>query len=406
MFLIIIINQAFIQFALSQKQNDSETINLSGRQRMLSQKILNLSYEYDQNKSNEVFDDIQSKYEQWKSNHFRIIENLKRVKLKKQEVQYLIKSLNELDPYFENFKSESYKLFNHDSTAILRIKSNQNNFLAEMDQLVNRLEILSDAKLSYVIRLEIFLALISLFILFMEFRYIYNRVISKLEEQNLALQESNKTLSNFTYMAAHHLSSSSRDIINMSALIKRNSESKLNPKDSVYLTLINNAAKRYHDTTKSMIQISKLNHYEIIKEEFDFIRLCKEVEKDLNFPKDVTVKYKIRNKVINADLDLARILVKHLFENSYKFRSTDLLTIEVDYNMQQECFEIIDNGIGIEPDQLEEMFETFKKLHSNNEISGNGIGLSICKSIIEKHEGQIKAINNIGSGIRICFSLN
>jgi light-regulated signal transduction histidine kinase (bacteriophytochrome) len=96
-----------------------------------------------------------------------------------------------------------------------------------------------------------------------------------------------------------------------------------------------------------------------------------------------------------------RQLFQNLLSNAIKFRKKELAPVIRIYNEPWNgCNRIIihDNGIGFDPKYSEEIFMVFKRLHSYHEFEGSGVGLSICKKIIDKHNGSIKAESKIGGG--------
>ncbi len=98
---------------------------------------------------------------------------------------------------------------------------------------------------------------------------------------------------------------------------------------------------------------------------------------------------------------------QNLIGNAIKFRSHDapVIQIEAKPHGADWLFSIQDNGIGIAPEQAGEVFTIFRRLHTRTEYPGNGIGLSICKRIIEQHGGKIWVEPHSGPGTVVQFTL-
>ena len=99
--------------------------------------------------------------------------------------------------------------------------------------------------------------------------------------------------------------------------------------------------------------------------------------------------------------------MQNLLSNSLKYHSekTPVIKISVKDEDEQWVFSIQDNGIGIDPKFSEKIFIIFQRLHNKNEFSGTGIGLSICKKIVEKHGGKIWVEPSPGNGCTFYFSM-
>ncbi len=101
-------------------------------------------------------------------------------------------------------------------------------------------------------------------------------------------------------------------------------------------------------------------------------------------------------------------LFQNIIANAIKFRKKNVLPIvEICATTKRDFveFSIQDNGIGIEKEELKEVFQLFARVHSKEEYEGSGIGLALCKRIVEQHKGEIEMTSEVGKGTCIKFSL-
>lgn len=100
-------------------------------------------------------------------------------------------------------------------------------------------------------------------------------------------------------------------------------------------------------------------------------------------------------------------LFQNLIGNALKYNRSAQIEIEVGYEEQDEHYQFFvkDNGIGIDPKFYERIFIIFQRLHTKNQFSGTGIGLAICKKIVEKHDGRIWVESTPGKGSSFFFTI-
>jgi light-regulated signal transduction histidine kinase (bacteriophytochrome) len=110
--------------------------------------------------------------------------------------------------------------------------------------------------------------------------------------------------------------------------------------------------------------------------------------------------------VIFADDNQMIQLVQNLIENAIKF-SNDVphITISSKSESDYHTFYVRDDGIGIEPQYFEKIFMIFQRLHHNNSVEGTGIGLAICKRIVERHGGRLSVESEYGKGTCFYFTI-
>jgi light-regulated signal transduction histidine kinase (bacteriophytochrome) len=111
--------------------------------------------------------------------------------------------------------------------------------------------------------------------------------------------------------------------------------------------------------------------------------------------------------VVHGDSIQLEQLFQNLVSNALKFRSEVTPVIEIGVDRQDDCWlvSVRDNGIGIKPENFERIFVIFQRLHSQDKYAGTGIGLAICKKIIERHEGEMWVESAPGEGTTFFFTL-
>jgi light-regulated signal transduction histidine kinase (bacteriophytochrome) len=112
--------------------------------------------------------------------------------------------------------------------------------------------------------------------------------------------------------------------------------------------------------------------------------------------------------IIEADETKLTLVMQNLIGNSIKFRKPDVrpeITITATRTPGEWIFEIADNGIGFDPQDCERIFQVFERLHGMGDYPGNGIGLAICRRLVEHHGGRLWAESQPGSGSKFFFSL-
>ena len=114
-----------------------------------------------------------------------------------------------------------------------------------------------------------------------------------------------------------------------------------------------------------------------------------------------------RLPAIHGDRAMLILLMHNLLTNTLKFRGEEALKVHITSREENNriVISVSDNGIGIASEYWERIFQIFKKLHNRNEYPGTGIGLSICKRVVELHGGQIWLDSEPGKGSRFYFSL-
>ena len=112
--------------------------------------------------------------------------------------------------------------------------------------------------------------------------------------------------------------------------------------------------------------------------------------------------------MVRADLPQLVQVFSNILDNALTFRSpkvAPVVHLSAEYQAGWVVFSVHDNGIGIDPEFFERIFQMFQRLHSRTEYPGTGIGLAICQRIIERHHGRIWVTSIPGCGSTFCFTV-
>ncbi len=230
-----------------------------------------------------------------------------------------------------------------------------------------------------------------------------------LEKRAAQLATSNAELERFAYVASHDLQEPLRMVSSFLQLIEKKYKDKLDRKAHEYIGFAVDGAERMKGLILDLLEYSRVNSNKETKEDVDL----NEVATNLVLTYNDMVK-KTGGKLIFENLPVVKgirlqltQLFQNLISNALKYRSELPPEIHIGYAEKDIYyqFSVKDNGIGIEPRFYNKIFVIFQRLHNKNEFSGTGIGLAICKKIIELHAGNIWVESEPGNGSTFYFTL-
>jgi light-regulated signal transduction histidine kinase (bacteriophytochrome) len=242
------------------------------------------------------------------------------------------------------------------------------------------------------------------------------KAADNLRINNSKLIRSNIELESFSRVASHDLQEPLRKIQIFISRLDEEEKKKLSEKGKGYFEKIDNAAARMQSLIRNLLTYSQIDSSH---EDFEKVDLNLVLEKALeDFSEYISdTKAKINTEklpIIKGVSFQIKQLFDNLIANSLKYRNPkldpqiQLKSEKVDYKQipgeflksYNHYYKItyIDNGIGFEEEYTDKIFEMFQRLHQKNEYSGTGIGLAICKKIVENHHGHIYATSALGKG--------
>ena len=236
---------------------------------------------------------------------------------------------------------------------------------------------------------------------------------NNLKIQNQRLSEVNAELNSFNYIASHDLKEPLRKIQMFSNRIIQHENDNLSEKAKAYFDRILHVTNHMQQLIDSLLVFSK------VSESSDFEFSPVDLNTVLANIEDIYSEHIIEKNAVITKSELPIILglpeqvaqvFNNLINNALKFarhgeqpnihvsakkeRNTTINNVNVDYWK----IDITDNGIGFEPEYEQKIFDIFQRLHSKTEYDGTGIGLSICKKIMQKHDGYIQATSKLNEG--------
>jgi PAS domain S-box-containing protein len=221
------------------------------------------------------------------------------------------------------------------------------------------------------------------------------------------LERSNKDLQQFAYVASHDLQEPLRIIAGYTQLIQQRYKDKLDEDANQFIAFTVESTVRMQNLINDLLSYSRLETRGEAFEPVDCQAVLDEVIHTLRMTIEesgAVIKYG-KLPTISADRTQLFQLFQNLIGNAIKFRSDKPPRIHIAAEPQDGrwLFSIKDNGIGIDPKYSERIFVIFQRLHSREKYPGTGIGLAICKKIVERHGGRIWVESQPGKGATFYF---
>lgn len=231
-----------------------------------------------------------------------------------------------------------------------------------------------------------------------------------LNKKTYELATSNQELERFAYIASHDLQEPLRMITGFLQLFKSKYEHKVDELGDQYIQFAVNGADRMKNLIKDLLEYSRIGTN---KEAAIITDLNQTVQEVLQLFSSTIEEEKIQITVpalptIMANKTQMAQLFQNLIGNSIKYRKKENAIIQIEYtnNNENHLFKIYDNGIGIMPKSIHKIFNVFQRAHSEtSKYPGTGIGLSICKKIVELHGGKISVESVYGKETTFFFSI-
>lgn len=237
------------------------------------------------------------------------------------------------------------------------------------------------------------------------------RAIAETKHVNGQLAESVKDLDSFAYSVSHDLRAPLRHMDGFLTLLSSRTYATLDEVARHYLDRTLFASRHMGELIDDLLQFSRMGRADIQKVSVDLNGIIREVLRELD-PEigERTIVWKLTPlPIVVADRAMLRQVFENLLGNAIKFtRGRETANIEIGFESPANgelVFFVRDNGAGFDMSYYNKLFQVFQRLHSNEEFEGTGIGLAICRSVVERHGGRIWAESSIGDGATFYFSL-
>lgn len=232
-----------------------------------------------------------------------------------------------------------------------------------------------------------------------------------LHKINDELIRSNKEFEQFAYIVSHDLQEPLRTIYTFAEFLESDYKGKLGTKADEYIEFITSASRRMKQMINDILALSRVGTREKGFLLIDVERIIKIVIENLRgfiSQHDAIVTYDTPMPTILADETQLTQLLQNLIDNGIKFhKKGEYPKIHVSFKRvyNEWIFSVKDNGIGIEEKYFKKLFVIFSRLHSREEYPGTGIGLAMCKKIVERHGGRIWLESKVGEGSTFYFTI-
>ncbi len=248
-----------------------------------------------------------------------------------------------------------------------------------------------------------------LFFYYRRVRKFNEELETKVQERTEALKQSNTQLERFAYIASHDLKTPLRTISSFLSLIKRRIKKYNNPELEDLLSFASNGAKQMNNLIEDVLEFSKVSTAEMKKEAVDLNQTIRSVLYNIDDFLRANNGYVETHKLpaVMGNGGYLHQLFQNLIVNGVKYNETKKPRVIISCQMQGKNYRfcVEDNGIGIDLAYQDTVFEMFKRLHTSAEYEGTGIGLALCKKIVEQHGGEIWLEDSSPQGTIFCFTL-
>ena len=462
--------QAVIQYSISIQKQDARVINISGRQRMLSQNISKNALLVKTKLENQEDAQVEQKNlkaltQEWQKAHYALKFRDKKSGLKGKNSPSILMLFDSIQFYFDEIYISSIGISTSTSEKLVvekvaSILKEEQGFLHLMNQIVFQYDRESSRKLKNLQFIEIGMGLITIFIILLEVGLIFQPMIQQLLQQNKDIRSKNKDLEasnkvlqekeNLILEQANEMKQKNDDLYiakkaaEAAALSKANFLSSMsheirtpmngvlgitnilleeNPTETQkeHLQMLKYSAENLLNIINDILDYSKIESGKLRIEHipFDIHEVLQNVKKlfqkqaeEKNLDLFLEIDKKLPQFVNGDPYRLNQIFI-NLIGNAIKFTSTGSVQLisevyTIDDNQVRLTFKIKDTGIGIPPEKHKNIFESFSQADSstNRIYGGTGLGLAITKKLVGLMGGEIKLDSTVGVGSTFSFTLD
>ncbi|MEM9984762.1 MAG: ATP-binding protein, partial [Bacteroidota bacterium] len=239
-----------------------------------------------------------------------------------------------------------------------------------------------------------------------ELAQLNSKLETRVQEQTSHLRFLNKEMEQFVYIASHDLQEPLRAIVNYTDLL---GEKERSEEDRFLIHRISAVGRRMQTLVKDLLDYSRTGR-EVERKELLLNPLVDTILADLDqIIAETGAQVEVGNlPSIHAAESDARQLFQNLIGNALKYQpphAVPVVSVKAQNEGDKWVFSVSDNGIGIKPNHQARIFQIFQRLHTSEEFPGTGIGLAMCKKIVDKYGGRIWVDSVSGEGSTFSFTL-
>jgi light-regulated signal transduction histidine kinase (bacteriophytochrome) len=231
-----------------------------------------------------------------------------------------------------------------------------------------------------------------------------------LKRQAADLARSNAELEQFAYVASHDLQEPLRMVASFTQLLAKRYAGKLDAKADEYIKYTVDGAKRMQQLIADLLALSRVGTKGGEFRDVPLAEVMSDVLLNLGPAMQESGAAVVHDSLptVFADPGQMTQLLQNLIGNAIKFRDTKLPLVRISAEEAGDDWTVSvrDNGIGIAPEHAERVFQIFQRLHTRDQYPGTGIGLAVCKKIVERHGGKIWLDSTPGDGTTFYFTLH
>jgi len=238
----------------------------------------------------------------------------------------------------------------------------------------------------------------------------HKQMEERLKQITAEMQRSNTELEQFAYVISHDLQEPLRMVSSYTQLLAKRYSNKLDADADEFIAYAVNGAKRMQILLHDLLEYSRvvtrgkpftwINCKDVVEQSMANLKIAIE-------ECGASVTYDVLPTIMGDEGQLVQ-LFQNLIGNAIKFHREEAPQVHISAKRRNNImtFSVKDNGIGIDPQHSQSIFEIFRRLHTREEYPGTGMGLAICKKIVERHGGHISAQSQPGEGSIFYFSVN
>jgi light-regulated signal transduction histidine kinase (bacteriophytochrome) len=235
------------------------------------------------------------------------------------------------------------------------------------------------------------------------------RRAKSIERLNKQLMRSNDELKQFAYVASHDLQEPLRRVVSFCELLRDEYGDRLDGEALTYIDYAVSGARRMKSLVNDLLEYARVGSQGLSLAPASSEEALAEAVENLAVAIEESAATVEWGKMPSVEADPSQLvrLFQNLIGNAIKYRSDAMPRIHVWAENQGDAwiFHVEDNGLGIDPQHHTRIFEIFQRLHPREAYSGTGIGLAVCKRIVERFGGRIWVESVLGEGSDFCFTL-